>query len=70
MVGLPELPLPTWLAGSGNMGGAIATRIIQAGWPTILWARRPSALPEPPPASEPEPPATKPARRSPGEVGP
>jgi pyrroline-5-carboxylate reductase len=23
MVGLPELPLPTWFAGSGNMGGAI-----------------------------------------------
>lgn len=28
------------------MGGAIATRIIQAGWPTILWARRPGALDE------------------------
>jgi 3-hydroxyisobutyrate dehydrogenase-like beta-hydroxyacid dehydrogenase len=28
------------------MGGAIATRIIHGGWPTILWARRPSALHE------------------------
>ena len=28
------------------MGGAIATRIIHAGWNTILWARRPDALDE------------------------
>ena len=28
------------------MGGAIATRIIHAGWNTILWARRSSALDE------------------------
>ena len=42
---------------------------IDTGW-KVTSARRPSALPEPPPASEPEPPATKPARRSPGEAGP
>ena len=28
------------------MGGAIATRIIHAGWSTMLWARRPEALDE------------------------
>jgi hypothetical protein len=39
---------------------------IDTGW-KVTSARRPSALPEPPPASEPELPATKPARRSPGE---
>ncbi len=32
--------------GLGDMGGAIATRIIHAGWNTILWARRPDALDE------------------------
>jgi 3-hydroxyisobutyrate dehydrogenase len=30
--------------GLGDMGGAIATRIIAAGFPTVLWARRPEAL--------------------------
>lgn len=30
--------------GLGDMGGAIATRIIGAGFPTRLWARRPEAL--------------------------
>jgi 3-hydroxyisobutyrate dehydrogenase len=30
--------------GLGNIGGAIATRIIGAGFPTVLWARRPDAL--------------------------
>ncbi len=30
--------------GLGDMGGAIATRIIDAGWNTILWARRSLAL--------------------------
>ena len=30
--------------GLGEMGGAIATRIIEAGWPTVLWARRPEVL--------------------------
>ena len=30
--------------GLGDMGGAIATRIIAAGFPTVLWARRPQAL--------------------------
>jgi 3-hydroxyisobutyrate dehydrogenase len=30
--------------GLGAMGGAIASRIIDAGWPTTLWARRPAAL--------------------------
>jgi 3-hydroxyisobutyrate dehydrogenase-like beta-hydroxyacid dehydrogenase len=30
--------------GLGEMGGAIATRIIGAGFPTVLWARRPEAL--------------------------
>jgi 3-hydroxyisobutyrate dehydrogenase len=30
--------------GLGEMGGAIARRIIGAGWPTVLWARRPEAL--------------------------
>jgi len=30
--------------GLGAMGGAIATRIIEASWPTVLWARRPEAL--------------------------
>jgi len=42
---------------------------IDTGW-KVTSARRPSALPEPPPVSEPEPPATKPVRRSPGEVVP
>jgi 3-hydroxyisobutyrate dehydrogenase-like beta-hydroxyacid dehydrogenase len=28
------------------MGGGIATRIIQAGYPTVVWARRPEALAE------------------------
>jgi len=32
--------------GLGEMGGAIATRIIRAGWPTVLWARRPDVLAE------------------------
>jgi len=32
------------LIGLGDMGGAIATRIIGAGFPTRLWARRPEAL--------------------------
>ncbi len=26
------------------MGGAIATRIIKANWPVVLWARRPEVL--------------------------
>jgi 3-hydroxyisobutyrate dehydrogenase len=30
--------------GLGDMGGAIATRIIAAGFPTVLWARRPEVL--------------------------
>jgi 3-hydroxyisobutyrate dehydrogenase-like beta-hydroxyacid dehydrogenase len=30
--------------GLGDMGGALATRIIGAGFPTVLWARRPEAL--------------------------
>jgi 3-hydroxyisobutyrate dehydrogenase-like beta-hydroxyacid dehydrogenase len=30
--------------GLGDMGGAIATRIIGAGFPAVLWARRPEAL--------------------------
>jgi len=30
--------------GLGDMGGAIATRIIDAGFPTVLWARRPEVL--------------------------
>ncbi len=30
--------------GLGNIGGAMVARIIGAGFPTILWARRPSAL--------------------------
>jgi len=30
--------------GLGDMGGAIAARIIAAGFPTVLWARRPAAL--------------------------
>jgi len=30
--------------GLGDMGGAIVTRIIGAGFPTVLWARRPEAL--------------------------
>jgi 3-hydroxyisobutyrate dehydrogenase len=30
--------------GLGDMGGALATRIIGAGFPTMLWARRPEAL--------------------------
>ena len=30
--------------GLGNIGGAIASRIIGAGFPTVLWARRPDAL--------------------------
>lgn len=32
--------------GLGDMGGAIATRIIGAGFPTRLWARRPQVLNE------------------------
>jgi 3-hydroxyisobutyrate dehydrogenase len=32
--------------GLGDMGGAIASRIIGAGFPTRLWARRPEALDE------------------------
>ncbi len=30
--------------GLGEMGGAMARRIIDAGWPTVLWARRPEVL--------------------------
>ena len=30
--------------GLGSVGGAIASRIIGAGFPTVLWARRPEAL--------------------------
>jgi 3-hydroxyisobutyrate dehydrogenase-like beta-hydroxyacid dehydrogenase len=30
--------------GLGDMGGALAARIIGAGFPTVLWARRPEAL--------------------------
>jgi len=30
--------------GLGDMGGALATRIAGAGFPTVLWARRPEAL--------------------------
>jgi 3-hydroxyisobutyrate dehydrogenase len=30
--------------GLGDMGGAMVRRIIDAGWPTVLWARRPAAL--------------------------
>lgn len=30
--------------GLGSMGGAMASRIIEAGFPTVLWARRPEAL--------------------------
>jgi 3-hydroxyisobutyrate dehydrogenase len=30
--------------GLGDMGGALATRIIGAGFPTVLWARRPHVL--------------------------
>jgi 3-hydroxyisobutyrate dehydrogenase len=30
--------------GLGDMGGALAARIIGAGFPTMLWARRPEAL--------------------------
>jgi 3-hydroxyisobutyrate dehydrogenase len=30
--------------GLGDMGGAIATRIIGAGFPAVLWARRPEVL--------------------------
>jgi 3-hydroxyisobutyrate dehydrogenase-like beta-hydroxyacid dehydrogenase len=30
--------------GLGDMGGAMAHRIIDAGFPTVLWARRPAAL--------------------------
>lgn len=29
--------------GLGSMGGAMAARIVAAGWPTVLWARRPGA---------------------------
>jgi 3-hydroxyisobutyrate dehydrogenase len=32
------------LIGLGDMGGALAARIIGAGFPTVLWARRPKAL--------------------------
>ena len=30
--------------GLGDMGGALASRIIDAGFPTVLWARRPQVL--------------------------
>ena len=30
--------------GLGNIGGAMVTRIIGAGFPTVLWARRPDAI--------------------------
>lgn len=30
--------------GLGDMGGAMAQRIVDAGFPTVLWARRPEAL--------------------------
>jgi 3-hydroxyisobutyrate dehydrogenase-like beta-hydroxyacid dehydrogenase len=30
--------------GLGDMGGGIVARIIEAGWPTVLWARRPESL--------------------------
>lgn len=30
--------------GLGHMGGAMARRIVDAGWPTVLWARRPEVL--------------------------
>jgi 3-hydroxyisobutyrate dehydrogenase len=30
--------------GLGNIGGAIVTRIVEAGFPTVLWARRPVAV--------------------------
>ena len=32
--------------GLGDMGGGMVTRIIQAGWPTVLWARRPESIEE------------------------
>jgi 3-hydroxyisobutyrate dehydrogenase len=30
--------------GLGDLGGGIVSRIVDAGWPTVLWARRPEAL--------------------------
>ena len=30
--------------GLGDMGGAMVRRIVDAGWPTVLWARRPEVL--------------------------
>jgi len=30
--------------GLGEMGGGMVQRIIDAGFPTVLWARRPEAL--------------------------
>ena len=30
--------------GLGNIGGAMVTRIVGAGFPTVLWARRPDAI--------------------------
>ena len=30
--------------GLGNLGGPVATRIVQAGWPLAVWARRPEVL--------------------------
>jgi 3-hydroxyisobutyrate dehydrogenase-like beta-hydroxyacid dehydrogenase len=43
---LPSDPAITTVGfvGLGEMGGAIAGRIIAAAWPTFLWARRPDVL--------------------------
>ncbi len=39
----PETPRVGFI-GLGNIGGAMVTRIIGAGFPTVLWARRPDAI--------------------------
>ena len=39
----PEPPRVGFI-GLGNIGGAMVTRIIGAGFPTVLWARRPDAI--------------------------
>ena len=37
-------PTRVGFIGLGDMGGAMAERIIDAGFPTVLWARRPEVL--------------------------
>lgn len=44
MTAVPSATVDVGFIGLGDMGGALVTRILAAGFPTTLWARRPEAL--------------------------